>query len=300
MNAKSMLIAAAVLATPACAVSEADVTAASAAAVSARVSLQGETYLSRDTFTVTQYRRRPDGQYAEDTITVRYRLRFIPAGVKTTKDLYGDYEYSGDGVMEYETVIDQVEEGKPELTFSDDMSYYAKRSDGNSFRLYDCDSTHVCADNERVSKLDVFTLDGVKTVKVSGLNQGNFQEQGIYLAGVKARDILFQPAPAAPEPAPLPAAMTCTSGSGDETLTLTPVAGSPTAKVELKDRSGAVLESARNDLVLKDALGHYFVVASWEGVRISLGAFGDGAAKYENEISGVVVDFAAGTCRATR
>lgn len=289
MNAKTMLIAAAVLATPACAVSENEVASASEDAISQRVSLQGETYLSRDIFTVKESRRRPDGQYVEDTLQVRYRLRFIPAGVKTTNEVYGDYSYDGEGVMEYETVIDRVEIGKPELTFSDDVSYYAKRSDGNSFKLFDCDSTSRCADGDRVSKLDVFTLDGKKTVKLSHINIGD-DRPGVYLAGVKVREILFQPTTAAPETIDLPETVTCTANG--HTLKLAPVAGSSLASLELK-KGDAVVHSGPYYSVLKDVIGRTFVVGSWEGVRISLG---DRGARYENEVTGVVLDFASGTC----
>lgn len=293
MNAKSMLIAAAVLATPACAVSEADVTAASEDAVSARYGLQGETYLSRDTFTVTEYRRH-DGEYVADTIHVRYRLRFLPAGPKTTKDVYGDYTYDGDGTMEYETVIDRVEVDNPMLSYRDDVSYYAKRSDGNSFRLYDCDSTSTCSDNDHVSKLDVFTLDGVKTVKLSGLNLGD-QHPGVYLSGVKSREILFQPTAAAPEFATLPSATTCNANG--HTLVVTPTATGESATVTLTENAtGAVLTGERYS-TMKDALGHYFVAASWEGVSVALGA---NAARYVNEVTGASFDFPVGSCTASK
>ena len=284
MNAKSLLIAAAVLATPACAVSEDEVSKASEDAVSARVSLQGETYLSRDTFTIVQYRRRPDGTDVREELQVRYRLRFIPASVDS-------YSYDGEGAMEYETVIDQVQTSKPELAFSPDRSFYAKRTDGNSFRLFDCDSTSRCADGKNVSKLDTFMLDGKKTLKLSGLSVHASQD-GVYLEGVNAREILFVPTTAAPEHVDLPSEITCEANG--KTLSITHASGS-LATVELRDR-GAVLESDRYNSVLKDALGHYFVVAPWNGVRISLG---DHAARYENEVSGVTVEFASGTCSAT-
>lgn len=294
MNAKSMLLAAAVLATPACAVTEDEVASASEDAVSARVSLLGETFLSRDTFTVTQSRRRPDGEYVQDTLQVRYRLRFIPAGVKTTNEVYGDYSYEGEGVMEYETVIDRVQVGKSELTFSDDVSYYAKRTDGNSFRLFDCDSTQRCADNDRVSKLDVFTEGGKKTVKLSHLNLGD-DRPGVYLEGVRTREILFQPTSAAPEHVDLGEPITCTANG--HTLRLAPIApGNSLASIELKnDATGAVVHSGPYYSVLQDLLGHRFVVGSWEGLRISLG---DRAARYENEVTGLTLDFASGTCHS--
>lgn len=292
MNAKSMLIAAAVLATPACSVTQDEVAAAANDAVTARVDLLGETYLSRDTFTVTEYRRRPNGDYVADTITVRYRLRFIPAGAKTTKQTYGDYAYDGDGAMEYETVIDKVEVSAPALAYSDDVYYYAKRKDGNSFRLFDCDSTRNCHDGDRVSKLDVFKQNGQKVVKLSGLDVGDAQP-GVYLEGVKTREILFDPTTAAPDWASLSNAMSCTSG--DHTLTVAPVAPdtSNRAKVELTETStGKVLD--RDDYsVMKDALGRTYVVGPWAGLVITLG---DHAARYENEVTNVNVDFAPGSC----
>lgn len=287
MNAKSMLIAAAVLATPACAVSEEDVTSASNEAVTARVDLLGETYLSRDTFTVTEYRRRPNGDYVEDTITVRYRLRFIPAGT--------DYTYDGEGTMEYETVIDRVEIGKPELAFSDDTSYFAKRKDRNSFSLFDCDSTSRCTDGNDVSKLDTFTQDGKKVVKISALNQGDFSRPGIYLAGVTQREILFDPTTAAPDVIALPSTITCEAG--DHVLTITPAVPPHTtgAGIELTEKAtGKVLDADHYSPVVRDVSGHVFVVSAWSGRRISLG---DASARYENEVTGVTLDFPSGTCK---
>lgn len=290
MNAKSMLIAAAVLATPACAVSQNEVAAASEDAIQARVSLLGETYLSRDTFQVTQYRRHPDGEYVADTIVVRYRLRFIPAGVKSTKQTYGDYSYKGEGSMEYETVLDQVEEGKPELRFSDDMTYYAKRTGGGAFRLFDCDSTRRCADGDRVSQLDVSTTGGKKLVTISGLNRGDFQQPGIFLDGVPDAAIVFEPTHAAPEHVALPRAVTCSENG--RTLTLSP-ASSERADIELRDDATSTVLDRDDYSVVKDHLGRYFVVGAWSGLRISLG---ERSARYENEITGLTVDFAAGAC----
>lgn len=290
MNAKSMLIAAAVLATPACAVTQDEVAAASNDAVTARVDLLGATYLSRDTFTITEYRRRPNGDYVADTIQVRYRLRFIPAGAKTTKEAYGDYSYDGEGAMEYETVIDKVEVSTPELSYSDDVYYYAKRKDGNSFRLFDCDSTRNCTDGDRVSKMDVFEQNGQKVVKLSGLNLGD-SHPGVYLDGVKTREILFDPTTAAPDWATLPNAIRCSAN--DHTLTITP-SGSNNAKIELTETSSGAVLDKDSYAVQKDSLGRLYVVGSWSGLVITLG---DHAARYENEITNVNVDFAAGSCR---
>lgn len=286
MNAKSILIAAAVLATPACTVSEEEMTAASNDAVTARVSLNGETYLSRDTFTIEEDRRRPNGEYVRDRILVRYRLRFIPAGT--------GYSYDGEGAMEYETIIDAVQVNKPELAYSDDVAYYAKRTDENSFRLFDCDSSHRCADGERSSKLNVFTQNGRKVVKLSGLNLGD-DRPGLYLEGVTKREILFDPGTAAPETATLSTARTCTANG--YTLTVAPAEAPSTtgASYELK-RGSAVIEQDRWTSLQKDVLGHYFVVAPWSGLLISLG---DNAVRYENEVSGLTIDFPKGACSAS-
>lgn len=293
MNAKSLLIAAAVLATPACAVSEAQVTAAADEAVTARVDLIGETYLSRDTFSVKQYLELPSGEQVEKTIQVRYRLRFVPAGVQTTEKVYGDYDYDGQGTMEYEAFVDQIPVNKPELSSSRDASYYVKRTDGNSFRLFDCDSTSRCSDQRSNSKLTTFTQDGRKVVKLSGLDHGSFDTTGLYLEGVTT-DILFDPSTAAPESASLAKTLACSSNG--YTMTLTPNATSQSVALKLRDdHTGVVLHESRYFNYIKDVLGHYFATSSWQGVRIALG---DASAVYENDATGLALDFPKGSCKS--
>lgn len=89
----------------------------------------------------------------------------------------------------------------------------------------------------------------------------------------------------------LESAITCAAEG--HTLKVTPgPAGNAVASVELTS-DGAVVQRAPYYSVLKDVLGHRFVVGAWEGVRISLG---EDAARFENEVTGLALDFPAGSC----
>ncbi len=181
-----LILASLVLATPACSVTQDDVTQASEEALSARVSLKAKSFLSTKIFTVSRFTVGP-GQVDRE-VKVQYRLTFVPAVLQKEGE-YIDRAYTFEDAqpgetMEYEVIIETVEVGHPENKWGDDITSYAKRTGRGAFRLYDCDTTRRCqALDSSVGLLTVGLKNGVETIRLSNLHteDRSATDTGFYL-----------------------------------------------------------------------------------------------------------------------
>lgn len=190
MNPKSILLASLVLATPACAVTPADMAEVGHQAQAVRVSLGAKTFESRDTFKTSRGHRDSAGVWVEYEATVRYRITFAPA---QAPDGTITYAYDGEGGMEYEAIIETVEVGVPNSEHSLGSTYYAKQTDIDTYQLFDCDSTNNCSDRGDHSTLTREMVAGVEVIRLSGLfdNTSGRGNSGLYFAGISASEMVF-------------------------------------------------------------------------------------------------------------
>jgi hypothetical protein len=81
------------------------------------------------------------GEYEDVTIEYRVKLSFIQA-------VDGNYEYNGNGPLDYEVIVNDVDLNGNPIDFYD-STYFAKETGKNRYRLYNCDSTSYCTDIHR-------------------------------------------------------------------------------------------------------------------------------------------------------
>ncbi len=294
MNAKSIALAALVLATPACALHEAEVADAEGDALSSRVSLKEQTFVSKDSFRITRSRKTKAGGWEEYAVDVRYRLHFVAAGERGD-----DYRYDGSGALEYETLLDAVEVGDPRAVHPIDTTYYAKRTSNATFKLFDCDSTKNCRDEGPVSKITITRSGSKTTLRLSGLfAEKGKRATGVSLDGVSASEIVFEGAPAPAASAALPRAYACEAGGYG--ITLTPGAND-SVDLEIRDAAKAVVVKSKQWPMRDVATGDLFAVDTYDRTSLEMRGTREGkasalAAHYGDAILGLDLEFAAGRC----
>lgn len=297
MNAKSIALAALVLATPACALGEAEMTDAESDAISSRVSLGAQTFVSKDAFRVTRSRKTKAGGWEEYQVDVRYRLHFVPAGKRGD-----DYRYDGAGALEYEAIIDAVEVGDPRATYAVDNTYYAKRSSNATFKLFDCDSTKNCSDGGPTSKITVVRSGAGAILRLSGLySQKGGRSKGVALDGVTGTELVFESAPAPAEPAGLPKAYACDAGGYH--VAMTP-GENDSVDLEIQDASKKVVVKSKQWPSRDVATGDLFAVDTYDRTSFAMRGTRDGkaahlAAHYTDALLGLDLEFAPGRCDFT-
>lgn len=110
----------------------------------------GATILT-DIFTIPT----PDGNWTQKTYDYRLRVSFAKAN---------DYSFDGHGQMEYEMIVEKVAlDGT--LLPSDDKYYFVQRTDENSFKAYDCDSTKRCEKDDNNAIFHIFETPSGKILK---------------------------------------------------------------------------------------------------------------------------------------
>lgn len=235
MNLKTTLLASLVLATPACAVTEAEMAEASEEALASRVDLDTKTFVSKDTFEIEEYVQAGPSEWKPVKVTVRYRIHFVAA----QRD---DYTWDGQGAMEAEAIIEAFSVASPDKTYPVDMSYFAKRTGNGTFRLYDCDSTRTCNQDGPVSSISFRKVDGIQVLRLSGLYDGGDSSRGVYLEGNTKKELVFDPVPAPQPKTTIGAPIACTKG--DLHAAFSP-ASKGRVEVELTNtKTGVVLDHA--------------------------------------------------------
>lgn len=236
MNLKTTLLASLVLATPACAVTEAEMADVSEEALASRVDLDTKTFVSKDTFEIDEYVKVGPSEWKPVKVTVRYRIHFVAA----QRD---DYTWDGQGAMEAEAIVEAFSVTSPDKTYPVDVSYFAKRTGNGTFRLYDCDSTRRCTQDGPVSSIAFRKIDGVQVLRLSGLDDGSdHSNRGVYLEGNTKRELVFEPVPAPKPNTTIGAPIACTKG--DLRAAFTPA---PNGRVEVEvtdTETGTVLDHA--------------------------------------------------------
>lgn len=134
---KSLLVSSLLLAAAGCAAEQqGDLADVQDEALKARADLVDQVFVSKDTFTTTQYRW--DAATKTSTavqLQVKLRVKFLRAT---------DYELDDKPKgMDYEVVVEQFVEATGE-TFGSDSAYFARRTGKTKHEIYDCDSTRKC------------------------------------------------------------------------------------------------------------------------------------------------------------
>jgi len=153
---KESIITALLLVGPSHQLQAQDITAARAQVRVQRQELVELSFQSKTTSACSQWELENNNHWVEKKVDCYSRISFINAN--------GNYQYDGSGVMEYEVLIDfMTKEGK--ALNSVDSSYYAKRIDENTFKLFDCDSSRVCSDETSNIVFHIFDTPNGKVLK---------------------------------------------------------------------------------------------------------------------------------------
>lgn len=159
---KEALVSALLLANPALALAGGALAEARSEALRARADLVESTFASTTTGKATLWvKDAATGQYVSKETEVFYRVSFLPAGAKGN-----DYEYDGEGEMDYEMLVELVDVATGESNGVDN-TFYVKKEGGSKLKVYDCDSTKRCTEGFGEAKAYVFTTDdGLQGLKI--------------------------------------------------------------------------------------------------------------------------------------
>ncbi|NRA68253.1 MAG: hypothetical protein HRU19_27460 [Pseudobacteriovorax sp.] len=139
------------------------------ASIEAQKSEDGTVFLSAKTFASFKWVEviGEDGRrdWVKEDVTVRLRITFLDAGVN------GDlYTYDGKGNLDYEMIIELIDEATGDVVRRTDTTYYAKREGQIKYSIYDCDSTARCSDDYGKSKFYVFEAPEGRGLKLKTEN----------------------------------------------------------------------------------------------------------------------------------
>lgn len=119
------------------------------------------------------------GEYEEVNIEVYLSVKFLTPGVKDQ-----DYTFNGEGVLDYEALVEYVDIATGKALGSDN-TYYVKKEAGSKLRFFDCDSTRRCDTEYSNTKAYVFDSEKGKILKI--------RNSGVYLSCVPEaeKEVLF-------------------------------------------------------------------------------------------------------------
>ena len=127
---KSFLACSILLAAAGCSAEQGGLAAASSEAITARADLEGDTFLSTDTYA---YRT-----YEGTTVQAKLRLKFIPA------DSYGLDDAYNTG-LDYEVTVEWVDAATGRAWGLDSTFFARKGSKSAKYDFFDCDSSRNCS-----------------------------------------------------------------------------------------------------------------------------------------------------------
>lgn len=99
----------------------------------------------------------PGGNYEVKNLEYLVTLSFIEAD--------NWYQYDGFGGMEYEVLVDFKSTVTGQSLENWGRTYYVKRLDENTFKLFDCDSSQKCSDSRNNIEFHIFDTPKGKLLK---------------------------------------------------------------------------------------------------------------------------------------
>jgi hypothetical protein len=176
---KSIVISSLLLAGVGCSVEHGqdDLTDVQSEAIAARADLKNEVFVSKKVYAVSHYKWDMAAHKASEVqAQVRLRLTFVPAEGYTL-----DGKPKG---LDYEVIVEEVEEGTGDV-FPSDMTYFVRRKSKQLHYFYDCDSTRTCENQDGGGRARIYVYDLANGKKGLTLKQ----EGGVTLLDSTTGDI---------------------------------------------------------------------------------------------------------------
>jgi hypothetical protein len=149
------LVSAMLLSTSVSAIAQSEFAANKETLSGAKASLISSVFQSTKTFKTNVFSGTSD-----ELVDAFYRVSFVAAGVKNE-----DYEFDGNGTLDYEVQI-QIVDAKTGKATGLDNTFYAKAKGKKALKIYDCDSTSNCTKDLNVTSAILVDAEAGKGLKI--------------------------------------------------------------------------------------------------------------------------------------
>lgn len=119
----------------------------------------GQKFLSQQVFPSARWvEKLIDGEkeWVREEINVRLLISFRDAGEKSTDGVYADYRFDGEGELDLEVFIEEIEVESGEVVGATGSTFYAKKVGEKRYNIYNCDSTANCSADFNASKFYIY------------------------------------------------------------------------------------------------------------------------------------------------